>query len=118
MASLAAPGATTRARIGPVHGVQPKANAKPRREPLRTPGCVVQPRRWPSRRTQRDNAGPKKPLTGTGEEGTAARPARKAAAREASVIYIFISLRYGHDNSHLRFCGSFAQKSPLRKKRR
>ncbi len=37
--SLAAASASTVARIGPMHGVQPKANANPSRNPLQMPGC-------------------------------------------------------------------------------
>jgi hypothetical protein len=43
--SLAAASASTVVRIGPMHGVQPKANAKPSRKPLQIPGWVLVLRR-------------------------------------------------------------------------
>src|SRR6267143_291315 len=76
MVSLAAARASTVARMGPIQGVQPKANAKPRKKPLQTPGCVDLLRRWTSRLSQRAMAGPKKPMSESeknailAEEGT------------------------------------------------
>jgi len=45
--------------IGPMQGVQPKANAKPRKKPLQMPGWVALVRRWTSRLSQRAIEGPK-----------------------------------------------------------
>src|SRR5437667_10741230 len=85
MVSLAAARARTVARMGPMQGVQPKANAKPRKKPLQTPGCAMLPRRWTSRLSQRAIEGPKKPMSesekkvrraGTGKEGRATEKRR------------------------------------------
>src|ERR1700687_115592 len=61
--SLAAANASTVARIGPMHGVQPKANAKPSKKPLNMPGfLLVLLRKCTSRFRKRVKAGPKKPI--------------------------------------------------------
>src|SRR2546429_6649799 len=49
--------------MGPMQGVQPKAKAKPSKKPLHAVGCAAELRRWTSRLSQRDKAGPKKPMT-------------------------------------------------------
>ena len=61
--SLAAASANTAVRIGPMQGVHPNANAKPRRKPLQMPGCLPPLRKCTSRLSQRVSAGPKNPIT-------------------------------------------------------
>ncbi len=46
-----------------MHGVHPKAKAKPRRNPLQIPGCLLLVRRRTSRLSQRVMAGPKNPIS-------------------------------------------------------
>src|SRR2546429_5552019 len=43
-------------------GVQPKAKAKPSKKPLHAVGGATELRRWTSRLSQRDSAGPKRPM--------------------------------------------------------
>src|SRR5207245_10072327 len=86
MVSLAAARARTVARIGPMQGVQPKANAKPRKKPLQTPGCAMLPRRWTSRLSQRAIEGPKKPMSESEKKCEAPRPAKRGAPRKSAAI--------------------------------
>ena len=82
--SLAAASARTAVRIGPMQGVQPKANAKPSRKPLQSPGCVMLLRRCTSRFSQRAKAGPKNPINESEKKCMALSPANSGPCRSSA----------------------------------
>src|ERR1700682_3479870 len=65
-----------------MHGVQPKANAKPSRKPLQIPGCPMLLRRRTTRLSHLAMEGPRKPMKDSAKKCIAPKPAKRGACRK------------------------------------